>query len=29
MLKKVRENKADEQTLAELNQRYIPNFHPV
>ena len=29
LLNKVRENKADEQTLAELNQRYIPNFHPV
>ena len=29
LLNKVRENKADEQTLAELNQRYIPNFHPA
>ncbi|MCQ4921318.1 hypothetical protein NE700_21690, partial [Phocaeicola vulgatus] len=29
LLNKVRENKPDEQTLAELNQTYIPNFHPV
>ena len=29
LLNKVRENKADEQTLTLLNQRYIPHFHPA
>lgn len=28
LLNKVRENKADAQTLTELNRRYIPNFQP-
>lgn len=29
LLNRVRENKVDEQTLAELNRRYIPNFQPA
>ena len=28
LLNKIRENKADETTLAQLNKRYIPNFTP-
>lgn len=28
ILNKIRENKADRNTLAELNKRYIPNFKP-
>lgn len=28
LLNKVRTNKTDEQSLAELNKRYIPNFQP-
>ncbi len=28
LLNKVRENKLDEETLVELNKRYIPNFAP-
>ncbi len=28
LLNKVRDNKIDEQTIAELNQRFIKNFHP-
>lgn len=28
ILNKIRENKADDMVLNELNRRYVPNFHP-
>ncbi|WP_423127888.1 helix-turn-helix domain-containing protein [Gaoshiqia sp. Z1-71] len=28
LLNKIRENELDEETLAELNKRYLPGFHP-